>query len=377
MLHLGCLVAFWGGYIGSFLHERTFSVVHGSTRARWVPAPYGLPQGSVLGPLLYIYTSGLPLLLAEHGALGQLYADDTQAYMHCVSSKAATTVRAMGHTLTALETWMASNRLCLNPAKTKFMWLGTPQQLAKLNLIDLSAEFPNYTFSSSVRDLGIILDQALTFAPHLNRLNRDCFYQFRQLRTFARSLSSGAAETLVHSFITIRLDYCLSLYSGLPSVRLASLSRVLRSAARLIGQIPKFGHVSSYMVEVLHWLPIRQRIEYRVASLVWRCQLGLAPTYLIDLCRPVSGSRSSRSLRSSERGLLLVPFARTTIMQSRACSVVAPMVWNSLHPAPCLLPRTLSDTFYNQLKTVLFDRAGVGLHLSSFLDEVLYKSLNE
>ena len=136
-----------------------------------------------------------------------------------------------------------------------------------MNLIDLSAEFPNYTFSSSVRDLGIILDQALTFAPHLNRLSRDCFYHLRQLRTVARSLSPGAAATLVHSFITIRLDYCLSLFSGLPSVRLASLSRVLRSAARLIGQILKIGHVSSYMLEVLPWLPIWQRIEYRVASM--------------------------------------------------------------------------------------------------------------
>ena len=91
--------------------------------------------------------------------------------------------------------------------------------------------------------------------------------------------------------------------------------------------------------------------------MVWRCQLGLAPTYLIDPCRPVSGSRSSRSLRSSERGF---PFAHTTIMQSHACSVVAPTVWNGLPPALRLLPRTLSDTFYNQLKTVLFDRAGVG-----------------
>src|SRR6218665_351339 len=176
---------------------------------------------------------------------------------------------------------------------------------------------------------------------------------------YTNLLTTCAAATLVHSFITIRLDYCLSLYSGLPSVRLASQNHVLRSAARLIGQIPKFGHVSSYMLEVLHWLPIRQRREYRVASMVWRCQLGLASTYLIDHCRPVSGSRSSRSLRSSERGLLSVPFARTTIMQSRACFVVTPTVWNSLPPALRLLPRTLSDTFYSQLKTLLFDRAGV------------------
>src|SRR6218665_3538020 len=90
--------------------------------------------------------------------------------------------------------------------------------------------------------------------------------------------------------------------------------------------------------------------------------MGLAPTYLIDLCRPVSGSRSSRSLRSSERGCSQsrLPVGPTTIMQSRAHSVVAPTVWNSLPPALRLLPRTLSDTFYTQLKTVLFDRAGVG-----------------
>ena len=74
------------------------------------------------------------------------------------------------------------------------------------------------------------------------------------------------------------------------------------------------------------------------------------------------------------RGLLSVLFARTTIMQSRACSVLAPTVWNGLPPALYLLPRTISDPFYNQLKTFLFDRAGVG---SSFLEEVLYKSLNE
>jgi|SRR6218665_954784 len=122
--------------------------------------------------------------------------------MHCMSSKAVSTVKAMGQDLTALEMWMASNRLCPNPTKTKFIWLGTRQQLAKLDLTDISSEFPNYTFSSLVQDIGIILYQALTFVPHLNRLSCDCFYQLRQLHTVARSLSTGTAATLVHSFVT-------------------------------------------------------------------------------------------------------------------------------------------------------------------------------
>ena len=182
----------------------------------------------------------------------------------------------------------------------------------------------------------------------------------RLLRTVARSLTPSAAATLLHSFVCARLDICSSLYSGLPSGRLACLDRVLRSAARLIGRIPKFGHVSNYMLETLYWLFIRQHIAYRIASLVWRCQMGLAPTYLRDLCRPVSGDQGCRSLRSSGRGILIVPFARTATMQNRAFSVVGPTVWNGIYLELRLLPRTLSDTFYTNLKTVLFGRAGVG-----------------
>src|SRR6218665_1573853 len=90
-----------------------------------VPAPYGLPQGSILGQLLYIIcTSGLSTLLAETGAQGQLYADDIQAYIHCRPANASLVVGETGHVLGKLETWMSSNRLRLNPAKTKFMWFG-------------------------------------------------------------------------------------------------------------------------------------------------------------------------------------------------------------------------------------------------------------
>src|SRR6218665_4004290 len=110
---------------------------------------------------------------------------------------------------------------------------------------------------------------------------------------------------------------CLPLYAGLPSVRLASLERIQRSAARLTGKIPKFGHVTGYMLEVLRWFPVRLLIEYRVASLVWQRQLFIPLIYLTDLCRVLRGSLPALFWK----GLLSVPLARTTLMEDRAFCV--------------------------------------------------------
>src|SRR6218665_3113990 len=146
----------------------------------------------------------------------------------------------------------------------------------------------------------------------------------------SRSLTSTATATLVHAFDTSRLDYCSTRYIGLPSVRLGCLERVIRTAARLIGGIPRTGHVSAYVLDVLHWLPLQQRIIFRIGAMVCRCILGLAPAYLRDLCCPTPGTRGRSSLHSSEQGLLFVPFARTSTTQARAFSVVGPFLWNGL-----------------------------------------------
>src|SRR6218665_2072583 len=100
------------------------------------------------------------------------------------------------------------------------------------------------------------------------------------------------------------------------------------------------------MLAVLHWLPAEQRISYRIASLVWRRLVGLAPVYLHvylrELCCPPLSAMSSRSLRSSQQGFLLVPFARTSTKQIRAFSVVGPSNWNGLPSELRIFNRTTS-----------------------------------
>src|SRR6218665_2706055 len=90
----------------------------------------------------------------------------------------------------------------------------------------MAVSFPHIAFSLTILDLGLTLDQQLTFAPHINRLYRDCYYQLRQLhvRVISRSLTSTATATLVHAFVTSRLDYCSTLYVGLPAVGLGTSS---------------------------------------------------------------------------------------------------------------------------------------------------------
>src|SRR6218665_447403 len=135
----------------------------------------------------------------------------------------------------------------------------------------LAVKYPHFTFSPPVRDLGVTLDQELTFVRHINLLCHSCYYQLRQLRVVSRSLYPAAASTLVHAFVVSRLDYCSVIYEGLPACRLKCLDRVLRTAAHLVGRIPRFGRVSGYMQDVLHWLLYPQRIVYRIFASVWRC----------------------------------------------------------------------------------------------------------
>ena len=114
--------------------------------------------------------------------------------------------------------WMSRNRLRLNASKTHVMWLGSSQLSDKIAIREVPVTSARVTVSDTVRNLGVIIDSRLTMADHVAAVCRSCYYQLRQLRSVARSLSSEAAKAvvlvLVHAFISCRLDYCNSLLTG-------------------------------------------------------------------------------------------------------------------------------------------------------------------
>ena len=182
------------------------------------------------------------------------------------------------------------------------------------------------------------------------------YYQLRQLRVVWDSLSTDVCVMLVHAFVPSRLDYCNSLLAGVSDELVNRLQSVLRSAARLVLRKRKFDPVSNDLRERLHWLPIRQRIQYKLGLLVYKCLHGLAPSYLSDMLALVSSDPYSCRLRSAAHGDLTVPWTRTVRMGPRSFAVSGPEFWNSLAPE-LKHPNISLASFKSRLKTELFTRA--------------------
>jgi hypothetical protein len=252
---------------------------------------------------------------------------------------------------------MTSNRLKLNPDKTQFSWLGTWQQLCKFK----SEPFvmPSGLLIEpmvKVRDLGVVLDSRLTMEDHVNEVVKSCMYQLRQLRTVRSSLTTEAAATLVHSFISCRLDYCNSILFGVSDRVLRKLQLVQNSAARLITSRRRFDHITSVLRDQLHWLPVRQRIVYKLALLVYGCLHGSSPQYLCDLLTPNTTLAAYQRLRSTAHGDLHLPESWCSVLASRSFRHSGAEIWNSL-PYNIRDPSLSVNCFKKLLKTHLFNVA--------------------
>lgn len=344
-------------WIKSFLHGRTQTVIFNGETSMKSAVSCGVPQGSVLGPILFLlYTADVIEIANRHGVNVHSYADDTQLYVHTPANRIAEQSSKLTACITDIESWMCSNRLKLNTEKTQFTVFGSRYQLAKITTTSVSLKANQIDISNEVICLGVVLDQELTFAAHVRRLSSRCFYQLRQLRTIRHSLNEQAAKNLVHAFVVARLDYCNSVLSGVTKARIKELQSVLNAAARLVVRLKKFDHITSTLRDVLHWLPIQQRIDFKVAIMAYRCLHGTGPDYLTEMLNPVATDPGRHHLRSAAHGDIIVPRTKTKTFGPRSFAARGPTVWNRLPPNMRDLDLSLGS-FRRELKTFYYCRA--------------------
>lgn len=155
---------------------------------------------------------------------------------------------------------------------------------------------------------------------------------------------------MVHAFITSKLDYCNSLYYGLPKYLLKRLQCIQNSAARLVVQASKFDHVTPVLIK-LHWLPVRFRIMFKILLMVYKCLHDMAPPYLANVIKP---RKTSRSLRSTTMEYLEEQRSRLVTYGDRSFSVAGPKLWNNL---PLQIRKSSSiQSFKKELKSHLFKK---------------------
>jgi len=138
------------------------------------------------------------------------------------------------------------------------------------------------TRSNEVRNIGVWFDETLNMEKHISITCKSAFYHLRNIASIRKFISSKDCETLIHAFITSKIDYCNSLLSGLPAQQLKKLQHVQNSAARLLTLSTKHEHITPVLQD-LHWLPVSERINYEIILLTFKTLNNLAPKYLKEL----------------------------------------------------------------------------------------------
>ncbi len=195
---------------------------------------------------------------------------------------------------------MTNNFLLLNSDKTEILLIG-PKNSTQ-NLLDYNLQLDGCPVTSStVKNLGVILDSNLSFEKHISNVTKTGFFHLRNIAKLRNMLPVSDAEKLVHAFMTSRLDYCNALLGGCPASSINKLQVVQNAAARVLTRSRKYDHITP-ILQSLHWLSIKFRISYKILLLAYKALNGLAPAYLTSL---LSRYNPSRSLRSQNSGPLV------------------------------------------------------------------------
>ncbi len=294
-------------WFSSYFKDRFQTVNVNNSQSSPQPLTTGMPQGSGTGPWGYTkYTGPLGVLIRILCLLYHMFADDTQLHTSLDPKSSASQSLAktkIENCISTISSWMTVNRLKLNSDKTEFIVLGTKQQLAKMQFDSLTICGEQISSSTKIRNLGVYMDREMKMNEHVQHVVRVCYGKLREISSFRKYITTQVAQTLVQSAVISHIDYANSLLYGINEYLLDKLQRAQNAAARLILGLKKYDNISAGLIK-LHWLPIRHRIKFKIATITFKVLSTNEPIYLRTLLeiRVPTGTR-----RSKEGVLLRIP----------------------------------------------------------------------
>ena len=304
--------------------------------------------------LLHSLYRPLESIITAHGLSCMKYADDTQLYISFNVKNQDCAITKIENCTKDIKTWMSSNFLVLNDSKTEIIHFtsrfAVPRQLPFINVGEAAVK-P----TPQVRDLGVIFDENLKMDQHVNNLCRGATFALSRIGKLRKYLDPDSTHKLIQAFVISRLDNCNSLLYGLPQKDINKLQRIQNMAARLIFLTKKRDHITPILRDQLHWLPIEQRIHFKILLLTYKAFHGIAPSYLSDLISPYIPSRGLRAGNVRPEDHLQVVRSRTKTYGERAFAFAAPILWNAL-PEHIRKSSSVAQ-FKGQLKFHLFQIA--------------------
>lgn len=336
----------------SYLTNRSQQVFFDNVMSNKDIVSTGVPQGSVLGPLLFmLYTADVLDIVNDYNFQAFAYADDIQIVASASTESFDNLTENLVKCLSSVDTWMAKNGIKMNKSKTKLLPIGTRQQLSQLSCRSVIVDNSVIQFEKNATVLGCTLDSNLSMDAHIKNIVASCSYQFRRIRLVRKCLNRATIVTLMHAFIHSRLDYCNGLLYGVSRKYISMLQSVQNRAAKIVVGAKKFDHVTPILRD-LHWLPVQKRIIFKISILVYKCLHNMAPKYLSEKCLLNRDIPSDYDLRSANLNILRAPATKLK-MGSRDFAVCGAKVWNEL-PSTLRQPDLSFSLFRNELKTHLF-----------------------
>ena len=341
----------------SFLVGRTQRVKVGNTISDPLPVLFGVPQGSVLGPILFnIYTRSLYKLIQNLGFKTSGYADDNNAYQSfALRFQHNMITTQLPNLMEQISQWMNSHFLKINPDKTEIL-LFSPENFKDSHTINGAFIADKcIRFSSVARNLGFNLDRFLNMNFQVNEVVSLGYKMLADVGRIRKFLSCAQTELLIHAVVHSRIDYCNVLLIGINKNEINKLQRLQNTAARMIAGLRKRDSVR-HILNDLHWLRVEERVIFKLLVFVYKCIHGLAPGTMSDLI----------SFRNPETKLLNLIYLKSQYGR-RSFSYCAPRYWNSL-PHNVRSADTLSS-FKRMTKYTLFN------DFNSYINDV-FKYLN-